>query len=272
MNRRSTTIIRNPILNDFVYTVLYNASYEQKRGLMGKYMKASMNQKAARTFVAHSTRDEKEYVLSHLGFEFFYVVAKRGMTMSSMRDVLSKFDNKKQISAIKDIADAGLFVMSDRDFLRLLGFMAKTIHHPSYFLNLEIKRQGYNIQNWSKRANIQEDFQVRETDECSRIYAKTICNSALAMDFVPGIYGITKTSMKVLLYLYSYGGTQISYDSIFGHFAGAIVKTEFGYSLKELLGGELIMRIEDRVYTISGAGIKVVDRYMSHVSKLNELG
>jgi hypothetical protein len=55
-----------PLLNEFVYTVLFEADYAQKRTLMGKYLKASMTAKGANAFARNSTREEKEYTLSSL--------------------------------------------------------------------------------------------------------------------------------------------------------------------------------------------------------------
>lgn len=269
MNRKSTTIVRSPILNDFIYTILFNASYQQKRGLLGKYMKAAMNQRSAKKFVAHSTRDEKEYIMSHFGFEFYYVVARRGTTYESMKAILEKFDNNKTFPAMSDIAKEGLFVMGNTEFLRMLGLMSKTIHHPTYFMNLEFQKQGYNIQHWGKRVNIDEDLQARETDEFSRMFAQTCINASLAIDSAASSLGVNKTTIKILLYLYYTKAVELSKDQLYAYFSGNMKKTEFNYGMKELIGGQLVTAFKKDRVSISGEGMRSVNNYLGLVNKMN---
>ena len=114
MNKRNKSL-QNPILNDFVYTVLYNSSYEQKRGLEGKFLKAAMSEKSAKAFSSHSSTDEKNLILSHFGFEYFTVIAKRGLSLEKMKDILLKFESNKKVAALKDLAEEGLIVTSDKE-------------------------------------------------------------------------------------------------------------------------------------------------------------
>lgn len=259
-----TKVVNNPILNDFVYSLLYGASYEEKRGLKGKYLRAAMSGKAAKHFATNSSREEKEYVMAHFGVKFFYVIAKREGTMATLKELLTKFDTGKKVSALKDIADAGIFVTSDKELSRLLGHMSQSIHHHSFFLNMEFIRQGYHIQKWKKHNLNGLDATSREIDESSKVLAKTLLNACLAMDFAAGGTGITPTQMKLLLHLYAISHTFIKDDELYGYFVGAFNKTKYRYAMKALVKEGLVVQhgpASKREVTISGTGIKRVNEF-----------
>lgn len=257
-------ILIDPILNDFVYSLLYGASYEEKRGLRGKYLRAAMSGETAKRFCSSSTREEKEYLLAHFGVQSFYVICKKGVTLQKMKEVLAKFDEGKKVPALRDMAEAGIFVTSDKEFIRMLGFMSQSIHHHSFFLNLEFQRQGYHIQKWKKHNTDNGDMAARETDESARLLATTMLNACVAMDYVPGSMGMTDTEMKLLLYLYPLSHTYVKDDVLYGRFAGAFNRTKYRYAMKALIKAEYIVQVgkrERREVTISGAGIAQVNNF-----------
>lgn len=260
------SIVIDPILNDFVYSLLYGASYEEKRGLRGKYLKAAMSGETAKRFCSTSTREEKEYLLSHFGVQFFYVICKKGVTLQKMEEVLAKFDGGKKVPALREMAEAGIFVTSDKEFLRMLGHMAQSIHHHSFFLNLEFQRQGYHIQKWKKHNMDIRDMASRETDDSARVLATTMLNACVAMDYVPGSMGMTDTEMKLLLYLYPLSHTYVKDEVLYARFAGAFNKTKYRYAMKALIKADYVIQIgkrERREVTISGAGIKQVNDFFN---------
>lgn len=271
MNRKSTSILRNPILNEFLYTVLYNANYEDKRKLQGKYLRAAISEKTAKSFVAHSTRDEKEYVLATLGFEFFYVIAKKDTKFKQFKDLLSKFENKKQVQAMAEIAQMGVFVTSDREITRLLGLMSKAIHHPTFFLNMELLNQGYNIRKWKRRAANHLDEDVREADEVSRSLSMTMLHSHIALQYCRGSVGLGESAMMILLYLHYHKMGNIPHTSLFAYFDGNMTKTEFTYAMKALNGGYCIETNSDNEHSITGEGIKKVNLLLDYILKWNNL-
>jgi hypothetical protein len=263
-----TRVVNNPILNDFVYTLLYGASYEEKRGLKGKYLRAAMNGKAAKHFATNSSREEKEYVLAHFGVEFFYVVVKRDVTMARMKEIFALYESGKKAKALREMAEAGIFISSDKEFTRLLGHMSQSIHNHSFFLNLEFIRQGYHIQKWKKHNLNGLDATSREIDETSKVLAKTMLKASIAMDFVQGSTGVTPTQMKILLLLYSISHAYIKDDDLYGHFVGAFNKTKYRWAMKALVKEGLILPqgpLSKREVTITGAGIKHVNNFFNSV-------
>lgn len=265
-------ILNNPILNDFIYTLLYGASIEEKRGLPIKYRKIAMNGRAAKKFATTSTREEKEFILTHFGMEYFYVIARRGMALAKFREILDKFEKKKKVSALADIAEEMVFVTSDKEFIRLLGLMSQSIHHPSYFMNMELSRQGYHIQRWSKATVNQEDKAMREQDMTAKLVVKTCLSACLLMDFWPGTTGISPEQQKILLFLYTVSHTYVSDDRLYAIFAGSIPKNRYRAAVKQLTDSELILRhatAKETEFAISGSGMKRVNEYIHRVLNLN---
>lgn len=263
-------LINNPALNDFVYTVLFHASLEEKRGLKGKYLKAAMDGKAAKVFATTSTLEEKEHLLAHFGVESFFVFAKRGMNLLKFKDILEKFDKRKRVSAIADIAQEGVFVTSDKEFLRLLGIMSQAIHHPSYVLNLEMDRQGYHIKKWAKKYTNKEDVHTRELEANAKLLAQTCLSANLMMDFTPGNTGISAPQMKILLFLYTLSHIYVSEERILSALAGSVGKIQYAAAMRPLVAGQFVLRhAKGKEYTIAGPGIRQVNEYMSRTLTLN---
>lgn len=271
MISRNKKVINIPILNDFVYTLLYEAPYEAKRGLTGKYLKAAMNGKLAKSFAANSTREEKEYILSHFGLEFYYVINKKKLQIPKLKEILNKYQIDHKVSAMRDIAQEGIFVTSDEQFTHLLKLMAKSIHHPAFFLNLEINRQGYHIQKWSKIVENPTDLKDRETYTKDNSIMRLILNGVLAMEFVPGTQGITIREMKVLIYLYTYKHLFVPDEDIADFFGGRLSKSEYRKAVNGLLRLQYIQRsaLKRDEYSITNSGIKQVANYRDTVLTSN---
>jgi hypothetical protein len=261
----------DPILNDVVYTLLYSTSYQEKRGLKGKYLRAAMSGEKAKRFCANSTREEKEYILSHFGIKFFYGFSKEGIGFQKIKDILAKFDSGKRVAAMKDIAEHGIFVTSDKEVVRALGLFAQSIHHHTFFLNLEFLRQGYHIQKWKKHSTNNQDMAVREADESAKLLAETMLNACITLDYAEGLLGITQTAMKLLLHLYTFSHAYIPDQTLYDRFAGAFNKTKYRYAIKSLIKDGLIVEHGPKVrkeITITAGGIKHVNNFMDSAMKL----
>lgn len=264
-------IFNNPAMNDFVYTVLFQAGLDEKRGLKGKYLKAAMNGRVAKVFSTTSTDEEKKVILAHFGFEFFTVIAKRGIPLHKFRDILNKFETKKKVSALSDLAQEGVFVTSDKEFLRLMGLVSQTQHHPSYVLNLEMARQGYHIQKWSRKYENAEDKESREADATAKLMARTCLNASLLME-APGSGGLTDAQLKILLVLFGMSHLYLSEEKLYGFLAGFVTKVKFAIAMRGLIGSQFILKhISNRKkeYTITGPGIRQVTEYLNRVINLN---
>lgn len=266
-------LVNDPILNEFVYTVLYHSTLEEKRGLRGKYLKISRNSKAAKTFATTSSREEKDYILAHFGIESFTVFAKRGTGLLKFKEILEKFEKNKKVAALSAIAEERIFVTSDKEFLRLLTFMSSAIHHHTHSLNLELIRQGYHIQKWAKQYKNEKDMQTKEADACAKLLARTCLSANFMMEAWPGNTGYTALEMKILLYLYTVPHLSVPKGVLFGKFMGYTNGHKFSGALRALEAEQLVLRhcIDgDNEFMITGLGVKQIGEYVNRVINLND--
>lgn len=265
-------IINNPIFNDFVYTVLFQASLEEKRGLPGRFRRIALNGRMAKKFATTASREEKEFVLSHFGMEFFYVIARKGMPLQKFKDILDKFEKNKKVAALKEISEEMVFVSSDKEFIRLLGLMSQSIHHHTYFMNMEFQRQGYHIQKWAKNNLNREDLVTREVDASAKTVVKTCLNACLTMDYTHGRTGMSEPQMKILLYLYTVSHTYVPDEKIHNVFAGNMTVNVYRTAMRTLTENFLVTKQgygKEISFTISGAGIKQVNDFAQRVLNSN---
>lgn len=255
-------------LNEFLYTALYLAPYEQKRDLKGKYLKASMSEKAAKTFATKSNREEKEYMMAHLGYEFFYVVKPIGSALNDMKKMLPILENGSKSRASKAISEKRVFITSDRDILRVLGLGSRTIHHPSFSLDMEMSRQGYHIRKWDKRYSTDQDNAFREADNTSRQVCRTMMNAALTLESCHGLLGCAPNELKILLYLYATTAIETREENLREFFLGRMTDAQFRRAIRDLMYSTCVHRLKGGI-AITGSGIRKVSGYLSSVIHSN---
>lgn len=262
--------VTDPILNDFLYTVLYNATYSEKRGLPKKYLKVATNQRSAKKFIENSTDEDKKVILSHLGYRFFWTFIKEDFDLNGLRGIVSDFEKDNKGAALKKIIESGLIVTSDKEFVRLLSFTARGTHHSSYFLDMEYKRQGFNIQKWKRRIFIDRDLAVRDLDESACVLAKTILDGIITSEWMKEI-GFTQMEVKVLLCLYESPHISFSEEYLLQKLAPSTNKQLVTRSIKSLAksGNIDFDKQSDDVtrYTINAAGTKIISEFFKKCFK-----
>ena len=265
--------LSDPIFNDFLYTILFNLTAAQKRQLGGKYLKASMSERAAKTFIKSATDDEKKYLLTLCGFRFFWALFREDLNGSKLREVLDKYDKDEKPKALKDVMEYGLYVESDTNFMKLLGYVSRTIHHHAYFKNMEMAKVGFQIKRWKKRAFLPGDLEMRNISDGATEMAKMLLSGTIIVDYIKAILGISPAQMKILLYLYTCQHRHTSEDFLFEFFYSYIRQAEIKKSLIDLRN-EGYIDVErgenSKMYTIAAKGIGVVNEFFKNVfSKLN---
>jgi hypothetical protein len=267
-------LVRNPMLNEFVWDLLYNITDEQKKRLSKPHLLILKSSVKTKNFCEFSTLDEKVRLFSELGIENAIVFFQDKInSVNGLKKILEKYEQDKQAGAANEIAKLKVFVSSDKNVKWLLSLMADTIHHKSYFLNLEYNRLGYHIKGWTKDRNLSDSKQVSESIENSDLLVTMMLNSAMAMDYIDGLLGISALDMKVLLYLYGYRHTYLEKGRIWDFFTPTIAKGKVNTSMKRLFMNEYIKKHIDYTnqrYTITTAGIDFVTKFTSHIMKQNQ--
>lgn len=265
-------LVRNPALNEFIYSIFYNITAEQKKKLSKPFLFVAKSEMKAKNFAEFSTLDEKVRLLSELGYENAIVFFQdKFKTNNALKVILEKYNKDKVVSAAKDIVDLGIFVSSDKQVKYLLMLMADTISHKSYFLNSELSRVGYHIKNWKPQRDNPAKLQLDEAIGGLDLTVLTILNSCNLLSQVDSISGVSQYQMKILLYLYRYKHTFISKQRIWDFFAGDFTKGKCTTALKGLYENKLVRKPANlaREYTLTSEGIEAVNAFVNRVLKQN---
>lgn len=268
-------LVRNPALNEFCFDILYSLTWEQKKKLSKPFLYIAKSERRTKTFSEFSTLDEKVRLFSELGFENAIVFFQDKLnSVNSLKVILEKYEQNKIASASKDIAAIKVFVSSDKTVKWLLGLMADTISHKSYFLNLEFNRVGYHVKGWKPKRDIPGSRQLNETIESADLVVNTILNACVSMSFIDGLLGIDSYQMKILLYLYGYRHTHIEKERIWDYFAGDFTKQKTTSTMKRLYLNKYVSKHADLSnlrYTITASGIDCVNIFVQRILKQNNI-
>lgn len=273
MAEKKLSSVPDPIFNDFLYTVMYNLNATQKRTLHGKYLKAVMSEKSAKSFIMNATDEDKKIILAAAGLKFYWVFSKETTLPEHLRDMLNKFQEDRKVAALKDIAHQSAFVTSDKEYIRLLGLMSASIHQPSFYFDLSLLKTGFHLRKWKKRFVNPVDMEAREVDESAMLLARTLLSGMIVADYMKGVVGLTVCEVKLLLYLYVHPHLYISEKHLYEFFKGSVRNAEIRTAIRSLFKSGHIEgdgKAMDRSYTITGAGVKKINEYFKVVfTKLN---
>lgn len=259
---KNTNNLNIQLLNDFVYTMLFNASAEDKKGLSGKYLAACENIKDAKKFIETATREEKEHLLSQFGYQFFYVIAPYRLSNSQLKNFFTSEGYK-----ITDLKKEGFYVHSDKELMHHIGLTAKYVHSGAYALNLELMRQSYHIRNWANKVPIADES--KEFSEADAILMRTLLSATVTMNYQQGITGISDIQAQILIFLYINRNKQISFDNVndlFSGYKGRYSSSGFKSAINSLILNQFVQKSAvDKTLTITSLGIKKCQEYRNAV-------
>lgn len=250
------------LLNDFIYTVLFNASSEDKKGLHGKYLNACENEKGAKKFIETATREEKEFLLSQFGYQFYYLISPCKPSNTTLKEFIEKEGYK-----ITDLKKEGLYIHSDKELMHLMGLTCKAIHTLSYAMNLELMRQAYHVKKWSRAVPVKD--QSIEAAEADSVLMRTLLSATITMNYQAGITGISDICLQVLMYLYLNRNKERSMDdleNLFSGYKGRYTPAGFKSAINSLILNQYIQRSTvDKNLTITALGINKCQEYRDAV-------
>lgn len=258
---RSNNLNINP-LNDFIYTVLFNASSEDKKGLHGKYLNACENEKAAKKFIETAAREEKEFLLSQFGYQFYYFISPYKPSNTTLKEFIEKEGCK-----ITDLKKEGLYIHSDKELMHLMGLTCKSVHTPSYAMNLELMRQAYHVKKWSRSVPVKD--QSGEVAEADSVLMRTLLSATITMNYQAGITSLSDIQMQICLYLYLNRNKERSFSDIenmFSGYKGRYTPAGFKSAINSLILNQYIQKSAvDKNLTITSLGIKKCQEYRDSV-------
>ena len=250
------------LLNDFIYTVLFNASADDKKGLSGKYLAACENIKSAKKFLTTATREEKECLLAHFGYQFYYLISPYRPSNPALKEFMEKDGYK-----ITDLKKEGLYVHSDKELTHLMGLICKAVHSPTYEMNLELLRQAYHVKKWSRVLPVKA--QASETAEADSVLMRTLLSATITMNYQTGITGLSDIQIQILLYLYLNRNKERSFNDIenlFSGYKGRYTPSGFKSAINTLIINQFIQKsVVSKNLSITSLGIKKCVEYRDAV-------
>lgn len=262
-------ITGNPCFNELVYSVLRSADKDDLLKLKGRFLKAAKTEKAAKYFAANASYQEKAALLAEFGVRFFTVIVNDDkVVQADFKRILDKFEANQKASALEALADLGIYVESDKQYIHLLGLMANTTNHPSYKLSLEYKRQGYHAKKWTISSRNKHDNNITETIEDADYVAKMFLSSTLIAERSPVLFDVPESHLKILLYLYTVRHTYVTKERVLEKFLGNFtiqMVTTVLTKLTDRLFVERNSAASPPVFTITSRGIGVCNRYFQTV-------
>jgi hypothetical protein len=260
---RTGNLIAIPILNDLVFTLLYNATPKQQRSLGEKYMKIMQSAAKVRNFVTVCSREEKEYILTHFGFRFFYVVLPEDLDkLTELNEELESFEGGYGIKST-------MYVHGDQQFAYLLNLYAKAIHHQSHFLNYELLRAGYHLKKWKKENSNPEQMEIRDAMETESHVLRTIFSTMIMTFLFQGSSGLSLPHIHILTYLAIKRHSYVEKERIYELFKGFGAYDRPNYAraaLRELTTEKLVQKNPaDTAYSITSLGLKKIAEFRDSI-------
>jgi hypothetical protein len=250
------------LLNEFIYTVLFNASSEHKKGLHGKYLNACENEKSAKKFIETATREEKEFLLSQLGYQFYYLIAPYNPSNKTLKEII-----EKDGYSVTVFRKGGLYVHSDKELVHVMGLTCKSVHTPSYAMNLELMRQSYHVKKWSRSVPIKD--QSSEVAEADSVLMRTLLSATITMNYQAGITNLSDAQIQILIYLYINRNKERSFgdiENMFAGYKGRYTPSGFKSAINSLIINQYIQKSAvDKNLTITSLGIKKCQEYRDAV-------
>ena len=264
-------IIRNPILNAYMYDVCFNLTEEVKRKLPLPYIKVLSSPIRIKNFCEFSSIDTKLRFFHAIGLNNALTVfpdkAKNG---KEIQQLILKYDDEKLAAGIKGSVGMNVFVTSDKQTAFLVNLMAQTIHTESYALNLDYNKTGYHIKKWSKKIDTSSQRDLEECEDSAKAIIKNFLEASLCLRSSEVLFGMKDVDLNVLMYFYEKMHVYLERDTVYLKFDIHYQKRYITMSIKRLTSeGFLTKHPTDMRYTINSSGIDLVNRYLNRVIKAN---
>lgn len=252
-------VLLNPVVSEYLYDCMVNATNEQKSNLKLKYLKAIKNSKTAKVFSAKSTMEEKAILLAKLGIRFSWVF---NLSKQRLNELVK---GKEKPSKLADIMlSEKVMIVTDKQVLQYLNLMAANCHSEVYMMNRDFLKVGYTLTDWKKdhyNTNLQEvKDSFKATKDMCKLMVGAMINSKLSVT----MFGIPETAFTILLFMYSKDKEFLTESEIKLQFNGIYRNFKIGKSTNELLRASYIEKsflTSAKEYRVTSMGAEAVLRF-----------
>lgn len=258
-------------INELVYSLIITMPEDKRRELPEHLRKKINTEKRAGNFAFRSSTDQKRELLSHLGVEFFWTfVAINKTTTQEYFTLLKEFKKENQVTAIKDMVEAGVYVTSDKNHVWLLGRMAQSTQTGTYSKNLELATIGKHIRKWPVKLKSEAQFETEDLIESASVINKLISGTINQYRYAESSLDISQEELRILLCLDAYRSGYVSHAKLSNTFLGSISGKKLSTAEKDLMKKLMIQKHVDwrkKEYTITKLGIRTVHQFRDRVLK-----
>jgi hypothetical protein len=267
-------VLKDASLNAICYDFCYNITEEQRKALPIKYRRMLLSQTMTKTFCAKSSFDEKIMFLHHLGIKFgITFFPESASNHLNLKKILQNYEEEKKAAAQSTQVKMGVYVSTDKEIAFMMAMMGMTISNETYIKALDYNKIGFSIKNWDKKLNAIEQIKTEDVYENANLVVDTVFNSLLLNSVSKELFNATPLQICILLYLFTKRHTFVTRETIFDRFIETTTKAIFSRHFKKIMLTNLVRKHADwsrGEFTISTAGIKLVNDYISQVFKANK--
>jgi hypothetical protein len=263
MARIAKSAIKDEALAQFTYSIIYNLSVSDRQKLPETFRAKIRTERKAKKFAYTSSSDEKREFFSYINVGFYWTFVNLDRcTDKDYYSILLSLHKGAPLQAIKDMAEKGVCVTSDKDYTFLLEQMSVATVTGEYRRVEEMARVGNLYRKWSKRwkINPEED----EADKDAQDAAKFINAMQMAYPHLVATTGLKPHEYQILNYLYIYYDQYNSLTSVHKKFIGIMSEKKVAHVCTKLLRLKLVVKsgnLNEKEYMISKAGIRVSGQF-----------
>ncbi len=267
---KKSKIVSNPFLNAYTYDLMYRLNPEQKKLLNGRYLKYAKNSTSATNFSNTADIEERAIFLAKLGVPFAWVFGD--LNDKTLTEIYHTYKKEGQAKAMDKIAKQDVFVVTNREIMKLLGLMASNLHTETFLINRGYYKAGYHLKNWKKEIVKPQNESIKEAHADSKELARMMYITMLSQKDIPGFAGITDCGMAILLFLFSKDSHDTPETDIRGKIQPTFPSAKVTLGLKKLVDCQFLERSfrdpKRKAYSITGLGIDMAMKFQKRIFNL----
>lgn len=269
MSVRERVLINTPILNEFVFDLVFNASETDKQSFTLRQRRQTATPKKTKAFATNSTIDQKLMLLSKLGVGYNIVFGKpKDISRRAIKELYKKMEGKSSDVITENLLSEGICVINDRTvtlFMNMLGNMCDT---ETYMINRDFHKVAYHVRDW-KDFDHPTNEDLTETKESVYVISKMILNFAMMKKEFSGVGQLGEIDLCILNFLFSKRNACVKKTVIIDYFLGVYKKTIVNASLSRLFRSSKIDRspTDPDDYSITSLGIESIMRVLKKITR-----
>lgn len=266
-------VVSESSISEFVYSVIKAATTEQRLNLPESLRKKINTEKRAKAFAKSSTTDQKRRLLSYLDIGFFWTFVNiRGVTPKHYSEILKLFARDNKVGAIREMAQKGLCVTSDKEYFYQLTNMGESSKSDVYKKEIElvnIQKSAAIIRKWkNKMPSLREE-------ENAELFSNEVANliGVILSSYksVKHYSGISNEDYLILNYFYQRRGKYIDAQEVEVKMSSDVMKRKIRPIVNRMAKNSYLMPHFDereKKYSITKSGIQTIQKFRDKIMQL----